>query len=273
MLESEYYDDLETRDPEEREIQLFQALGQNLKTAKTDSPYFKNLLKDIAPDEVTDRADLGLLPITRKSDLGQLQKATPPLAGMTNIAPVNFLRLYQSPGPAYEPEARGHDWWGAGRALYAAGVRPGDIIHNTFSYHLTPAGMIFETGAQAIGCTVVPAGTGQTGQQVQALAHFRPSVYAGTPSFLKVLLDRAAEEGLDANSLTKAAVAAEALPDALRQEYQGHGIQCLQSYASADLGLIAYESNAMEGLIVDERLIVEIVRPGSGDAVPDGDIG
>ena len=273
MLESEYYDDLETRDPEEREIQLFQALGHHLKTAKADSPYFQDLLKDFAPDDVKCRADLAKLPVTRKSDLGQLQKATPPLAGMTNIAPVNFLRLYQSPGPTYDPEAKGRDWWRVGRALHAAGVRPGDIIHNTFSYHLTPAGMMFETAAQAIGCTVVPAGTGQTHQQVQAIAHIRPSVFAGTPSFLKALLDRAAEEGFDASSLTKAVVAAEALPDALRQEFQGHGIQCLQSYASADLGLIAYESKAMDGLIVDERLIIEIVRPGSGDPVPDGDIG
>ncbi len=160
-----------------------------------------------------------------------------------------------------------------GRALHAAGVRPGDIIHNTFSYHLTPAGMMFETAAHAIGCTVVPAGTGQTEQQVQAIAHLRPSVYAGTPSFLKVLLDRAAEEGADVGSLTKAVVAAEALPEALRQDFNGHGIQCLQAYASADLGLIAYESKAMDGLIIDERLIVEIVRPGSGEQVPDGDIG
>ena len=273
MLESEYYDELETRDPEEREIQLFEGLGQHLKTAKDDSPYFQDLLKDITPGDIKTRADLVQLPITRKSDLGGLQKDTPPLAGMTNIAPNNFLRLYQSPGPAYDPEAKGRDWWRVGRALHAAGVRPGDIIHNTFSYHLTPAGMMFETAAHAIGCTVVPAGTGQTEQQVQAIAHLRPSVYAGTPSFLKILLDSAAEQGADVGSLAKAVVAAEALPDALRQDFNGHGIQCLQAYASADLGLIAYESKAMDGLIVDERLIVEIVRPGSGEQVPDGDIG
>jgi phenylacetate-CoA ligase len=273
MLESEYYDELETRDPEEREIQLFQALGQHLKTAKDDSAYFKDLLKQINPGDIKARTDLAKLPVTRKSDLGGLQKASPPLAGMTNIAAANFLRLYQSPGPTYDPEAKGRDWWRIGRALHAAGVRPGDIIHNTFSYHLTPAGMMFETAAHAIGCTVVPAGTGQTQQQIQAIAHIRPSVYAGTPSFLKILLDRAAEEGDDISSLTKAVVAAEALPEALRQDFDSHGIQCLQAYASADLGLIAYESKAMDGLIVDERLIVEIVRPGSGDPVPDGDIG
>lgn len=273
MVESEYYDDLETRDPDEREIQLFQALGNHLKTAKDDSPYFKDLLKDIDPGDVKTRADLACIPVTRKSDLGGLQKTDPPLAGMTNIAPVNFRRLYQSPGPTYDPEAEGRDWWRLGRALYAAGVRPGDIIHNTFSYHLTPAGMMIETGAQAIGCTVVPAGTGQTQQQVQAIAHLRPSVYTGTPSFLKILLDGAAEEGLDAGSLTKALVSGEALPPALRNDFESRGIQCLQAYASADLGLIAYESKAKDGLIIDERLIVEIVRPGSGEQVPDGDIG
>ncbi len=273
MPESEFYDELEIRDPQEREIQLFQALGHQLKTAKDDSPYFKDLLKDIGPGEVKDRAGLAALPITRKSDLGGLQKESPPLAGMTNLAAVNFLRLYQSPGPTYEPEAEGRDWWRLGRALHATGVRPGDIIHNAFSYHLTPAGMMVESGAQAIGCTVVPAGTGQTQLQIQAIAHIRPSVYTGTPSFLKTLLDRAADEGADASSLTKALVSGEALPQALRQDFVRRGISCLQAYASADLGLIAYESKAMDGLIVDERIIVEIVRPGGGGQVPLGDIG
>ncbi len=273
MLGSEFYDELEIQDPDERESLLFESLARHLAQTREDSTYYQDLLKDISPGAIKSRADLVAVPVTAKSDLGDLQRKDPPLAGMTNLALVNFQRIFQSPGPTYEPEAAGQDWWRMGRALFAAGVRQGDIIHNTFSYHLTPAGMIFETGAQAIGCTVVPAGTGQTGQQVQAIAHIRPSVYAGTPSFLKVLLDRAAEEGADVGSLTKAVVAAEALPEALRQDFNGHGIQCLQAYASADLGLIAYESNAMEGLIVDERLIVEIVRPGSGDAVPDGDIG
>jgi len=192
---------------------------------------------------------------------------------MTNIAPVNFHRLYQSPGPTYEPEAGGTDWWRLGRALYAAGVRPGDIIHNAFSYHLTPAGMMIDTGAEAIGCAVIPAGTAPTQQQLQAISHYRPSVYAGTPSFLKKLLDRGKEEDIDTGSLSKALVSGEALPPALRQDFKDNGIQCLQAYASADLGLIAYESSAMDGLIVDERIIVEIIRPGSGELVPDGDIG
>jgi phenylacetate-CoA ligase len=192
---------------------------------------------------------------------------------MTTIAPSNFIRLYQSPGPVYEGEAEGNDWWRLGRAMYAAGIRPGDIIHNAFSYHLTPAGMMVEGGARAIGCTVVPAGTGQTEQQVQAIEHLRASAYAGTPSFLKIILDKAKETGADVSSLTKAVVSGEALPEALRGEFKSAGILALQAYASADLGLIAYESKAMEGLIVDESILVEIVRPGTGEHVPTGDIG
>ncbi|HIE20402.1 MAG TPA: phenylacetate--CoA ligase family protein, partial [Rhodospirillales bacterium] len=273
MLDSEYYDELEIRDPEEREILLFEALGHHLRATREDSPYFDKLFRDIGPEDVKSRADLAGLPITRKSDLSALQKKDPPLAGMTNIAPSNFIRLYQSPGPTYEGEADGNDWWRLGRALYAAGFRPGDIIHNTFSYHLTPAGMMIEVGARAIGCTVVPAGTGQTEQQVQAIGHLRPNAYTGTPSFLKILLNAAQGAGVDAGCINKAVVSGEALPDALRQEFNATGILALQAYASADLGLIAYESKAMQGLIVDDRIIVEIVRPGSGEQVPDGDIG
>ena len=273
MLDSEYYDELEIRDPEERDILLFEALGRHLRATKEDSPYFGEYFKDIGPDDVKSRADLVKLPITRKSDLSGLQKDGPPLAGMTNIAPSNFLRLYQSPGPTYEGEADGNDWWRLGRAMYAAGIRPGDIIHNTFSYHLTPAGMMVEAGALAIGCTVVPAGTGQTEQQVQAIGHLRPNAYTGTPSFLKILLETAREEGIDAGSIKKAVVSGEALPEMLRAEFKAAGILALQAYASADLGLIAYESKAMEGLIVDDRIIVEIVRPGSGEQVPLGEIG
>ncbi|NQV84947.1 MAG: AMP-binding protein [Rhodospirillales bacterium] len=273
MLDSEYYDELEIQDPDEREILLFESLARHLGSAREDSPYFQDLLKDINPNDIKTRADLATLPITAKSDLSDLQKTTPPLAGMTNMAPANFLRIFQSPGPTYEPEAKGKDWWRMGRALFAAGVRPGDIVHNTFSYHMTPAGMMIESGAQAIGCTVVPAGTGQTEQQVQAIAHIRPNTYTGTPSFLKILLDKARETGADISCLTKALVSGEALPAALRQEFQGAGIRCFQAYASADLGLIAYESKPQDGLIVDERLIVEIIRPGTSGPVPEGEIG
>jgi phenylacetate-CoA ligase len=273
MLDSEFYDELETQDPDERELMLFESLARHLAATRKEAPYYQDLLKDIAPGDIKTRADLAALPVTRKSDLSDLQKKTPPLAGMTNTAPANFLRLFQSPGPTYEPEAGGHDWWRMGRALFAAGVRPGDIVHNTFSYHLTPAGMMVESGAQAIGCTVVPAGTGQTDLQIQAIGHIRPNAYAGTPSFLKILIDKARETGADIGCLSKALVSGEALPEALRREFRSAGIRCLQAYASADLGLIAYESKAMDGLIVDERLIVEIVRPGTGDPVADGEIG
>ena len=273
ILGSEYYDELEVRDPDEREILLFEALGRHLRATKEDSTYFGELFKDIGPEDVKSRADLPKLPITRKSDLPEIQKNDPPLAGMTNTAPSNFLRLFQSPGPTYEPEAEGKDWWRLGRAMYAAGIRPGDIIHNTFSYHLTPAGMMVEAGARAIGCTVVPAGTGQTDQQIQAITHLRPSAFTGTPSFLKILLDKAALQGANVKSLKKAVVSGEALPEALRKEFKGHGMRVLQAYVTADLGLIAYESKAMEGLIVDDRIIVEIVRPGTGDPVPEGEIG
>ncbi|MBC8338392.1 MAG: AMP-binding protein [Rhodospirillales bacterium] len=273
MLDSEFYDELEIQDPDEREILLFESLARHLAAVREETPYFQNLLKDINPMEIKGRDDLAALPITRKSDLGDLQKNDPPLAGMTTVAPANYLRLFQSPGPTYEPEADGKDWWRMGRALFAAGMRPGDIVHNTFSYHMTPAGMMIESGARAIGCAVVPAGTGQTEQQIQAIAHIRPSAYAGTPSFLKIILDKAREAGADVGSISKALVSGEALPQALRDEFRDNGIQCLQAYASADLGLIAYESKAMDGLIVDDRIIVEIVRPGTGDPVAQGEIG
>jgi len=273
ILDSEFYDALEIQDPDERESLLFESLARHLAQTREDSAYYQDLLKDISPGAIKTRADLAALPVTCKSDLSDLQKKNPPLAGMTNMAPANFLRIFQSPGPTYEPEAAGKDWWRMGRALYAASVRPGDIIHNTFSYHMTPAGMMIESGAQAIGCTVVPAGTGQTEQQIQAIAHIRPSTYTGTPSFLKILLEKASNAGADTGCLNKALVSGEALPQDLRREFKDHGIQCLQAYASADIGLIGYESKAMEGLIVDERLIVEIVRPGTGDPVETGEIG
>ncbi len=277
MLDSEFYDELEIADPEEREIFLFEALGRHLSAAKEDTPYFGDLFRDLDLGDIKTRADLAGLPVTRKSDLGALQKKDPPLAGMTAIALANFRHIYQSPGPVYEPDAGGKDWWRLGRALHAAGVRPGDIIHNAFSYHLTPAGMMIEAAANAIGCAVVPAGTGQTELQIQAIGHIRPTVYTGTPSFLKIILDKAAEmgaeTGADVSSFEKAVVSGEALPDALRGEFKSHGIICLQAYASADIGLIAYESKAMQGLIVDDRLIVEIVRPGTGDPVPECETG
>ncbi|MGH6662244.1 MAG: phenylacetate--CoA ligase family protein [Rhodospirillales bacterium] len=273
MLDSEYYDELEIRDPEERELQLFEAFCRHLAAARADAPYFAELFKGIGAGDVKTRRDLEKLPITHKSDLHELQKRKPPFAGMTTVATANLRRIYQSPGPTYDVEAAGKDWWGLGRSLYAAGVRPGDIVHNSFSYHLTPAAMMVEGGAEAIGCAVIPGGTGHTDQQAQAMAHIGATAYAGTPSFLKILLDRAGELGLDVSSVTKAIVGGEALPKALRDEFAARGVAALNCYASADLGLIAYESKAMQGLIVDERLIIEIVRPGTGEQLPAGEVG
>jgi phenylacetate-CoA ligase len=273
MLDSEYYDELEIRDPDERELQSFEALGRQITAARADAPYFAKLFRDIPTSDVTSRRDLETLPITRKSDLHALQKKNPPFAGMTSVATANLRRIYQSPGPTYDVEAAGKDWWGLGRAMYAAGMRPGDIIHNSFSYHLTPAAMMVEGGAEAIGCVVFPGGTGHTDQQAQAIAHVGATAYAGTPSFLKIMLGRADELSLDASRLTKAIVGGEPLPKALRDEFAARGVTALNCYASADLGLIAYESKAMQGLIVDERLIIEIVRPGTGDQLPAGEVG
>jgi len=205
--------------------------------------------------------------------LVELQKKDPPLGGLTAVRPNRLARIFQSPGPTYDAEGHGRDWWRLARALYAAGFRAGDILHNTFSYHFTPAGVMLEEGAHALGCAVFPAGVGNTELQVRAIADVKPTGYTGTPSFLKIILEKGKEMGADLKSLKKALVAGEALPPALRAEIAAQGIDVLQCYASADLGLIAYESPAKEGLIVDEALIVEIVRPGTGDPVPLGEVG
>lgn len=273
MSDSRYYDDLEIRDPDEREAALFAALPDHIRNARDNAPYFGKLLADVDPAAVTDRAALGKLPVTRKSELVNIQSAGDPLGGMTTLAVGQLSRIFQSPGPTYDPEGHGKDWWGTARALYASGFRAGDIMHNTFAYHFTPAGVMLEAGAHAIGCAVFPAGVGNTELQVQAIHDVRPTGYAGTPSYLKQLLEKAEELGRDTTSLKKACVAGEGLPPALRQEIEDHGIHCGQVYATADIGNIGYESEAREGLIVDERLIVEIVRPGTGDPVSDGEVG
>jgi phenylacetate-CoA ligase len=268
-----YYDALETRDSEARERALFQALPGQIRHAKSTAPYFASLLKDVNPDNVTNRAALALLPVTRKSALVELQKKDPPLGGLTAVRPNRLARIFQSPGPTYDAEGYGRDWWRLSRALYAAGFRAGDILHNTFAYHFTPAGVMLEEGAHALGCAVFPAGVGNTELQVRAIADVKPTGYTGTPSFLKIILEKGKEMSADLTSLKKALVAGEALPPSLRTELGSYGIDVLQCYASADLGLIAYESPAKEGLIVDEALIVEIVRPGTGDPVPTGEVG
>ena len=252
---SQYYDDLETRSADEREAQHLTALNAQLE---------KNGLVPLGA-----LADLAGVPVLRKSDLGERQKAAPPF-GRLPVA--NVAHYFQSPGPIYEPGGVSRDWWRSGRAMYAAGIRKTDIVQNCFSYHLTPAGMMFETGARAIGCAVLPAGTGQTELQAQAAHDIGVTAYTGTPDYLKIILDKAAEMGLTLK-IAKAAVGGGALFPSLRQEYADRGITCLQGYGTADLGSIAYESPAMEGMIVDEGVIVEIVTPGTGDPVAPGEVG
>jgi phenylacetate-CoA ligase len=270
---AEYYDSLETRDPDERERELMAALPRQIALAKEKSPYFAKLLARVKPEEIGDRRALVDLPVTRKSDLVERQKEAPPFGGLTGVATGELARIFMSPGPIYDPEGRRPDYWRMARALFAAGFRKGEVIHNGFSYHLTPAGSMFESGAHALGCAVVPGGVGQTDLQLRAISDIKPDGYVGTPSFLRILVEKAAETGIDVRSIKKALVSAEAFPAALRADLAGHGIAALQCYGTADLGLIAYESEAREGMILDERIIVEIVRPGIGEPVGPGSVG
>ena len=273
-----FYDALETRDPAEREAALVAALPRAVAAAKEHAPAYRDRLAKVRPEDISDRRALVDLPLTRKSDLIELQRQDPPFGGFAAVPVSALARVFASPGPIYELEARRPDFFRMARALYAAGVRPGELVHNTFSYHLTPAGAMVESAAQALGCPVIPAGIGQTEQQLRTIADLRPVAYAGTPSFLKILIDRAAEQGGDIGSLKKALVGAEAFPAALRSEFRERGIAALQCYGTADLGLIAYESWApdgavCEGMVLDEGIIVEIVHPGTGDPVAPGEVG
>jgi len=281
---SEFYDALETRDPAAREEALFAALPALIAHAQAHAPAFGALLQGVDPTAVTSRAALAALPVTRKHELLERQQArrddpgdvfgghaTIGWAGLRR--PQGARRVFQSPGPIYEPEGAGSDYWRAARALHAAGFRPGQLVHNSFSYHLTPAGSMMEGGLHALGCTVFPGGTGHTELQLQAMRELRPHGYVGTPSFLKILLDKALETGGAPPSLRRALVSGEAFPPALRDWLSGHGIEGFQCYATADLGLIAYETPAREGLVLDEAVIVEIVRPGTGEPVPPGEVG
>jgi phenylacetate-CoA ligase len=274
---SRHFDTLELRDPAVRERDLLSRLPLQVAHAKKNAPAFAKLLADIDPRAISSRAALASLPVTRKSELLELQKASRPFGGFAaagwHAHRNRALRVFASPGPLYEPETATPDYWRLARALVAAGFAAGDLIHNTFAYHFTPAGAMVDSAASAVGCTVFPAGVGQTEMQVQAIAELRPDGYVGTPSFLKIILDKADEAGADVSSLTKALVSGEAFPPSLRDALQTRGIAGYQVYASADLGCIAYESKAREGLIVDEGVIVEIVRPGTGDAVAAGDVG
>ncbi|OWU86213.1 AMP-dependent synthetase [Oceanicola sp. 22II-s10i] len=267
---STYFDTSETRSADERASAYARDLPLQIEAAKGLAGYAA--LKDVDPSEITGPAALAKLPVLRKSDLVAAQKAAAPFGGLTTLPVSSFAHVFQSPGPIYEPGGNGHDWWRMGRFLHAAGIGKGDIVQNCFGYHLTPAGMIFENGARAVGATVLPAGTGQTELQAQAAHDVGTTAYAGTPDYLKVILDKAEEMGLRLG-ITKAAVGGGALFPSLRQEYADRGISCLQSYATADLGNIAYESPAMEGMIVDEGVIVEIVTPGTGTPVKPGEVG
>ena len=267
---TEHYDDLETRDPQAREEAQFECLRAQIRDmlANAPSPY----LKVVEPDAITDRAALAKLPVLRKSDLVGMQKADPPFGGLTTRPAGQFDYIFQSPGPIYEPGMATPDWWRFARALWAGGLRADDVVLNCFAYHLTPAGAMFDSGARAIGATVVAGGVGNTEAQAIAAADLGVTAYAGTPDFLKALMEKAEELGRELK-ITKAVVGGGPLFPQVRQFYQDNGISCLQGYGTADLGSIAYETSAMEGMIIDEGVIVEIVRPGTGDPVPEGEVG
>ena len=272
MTTRHYYDTYETRTPEIREAALFARLRDYLRTAMR-APAIARILDGFDPEAVTDRSALAALPLLRKSDLMAMQAESPPFGGLTPGAAGGYANVFASPGPIFEPAPRRVDPFRMARALFAAGVRYGDLVHNTFSYHFTPAGAMLEGGARAIGCAVFPAGVGQTELQVRAIARLRPNVYTGTPSFLNILLDKAAELDEDVSSIRRGLVSGEALPPSLRTAIGERGVSVLQCYATADVGLIAYESPALEGMILDEEVIVEIVRPGTGEPVPEGEVG
>jgi phenylacetate-CoA ligase len=269
---NEYFDALETRDPQERERDLAARLPA-LVSAALRAPGWRRHLGDVDPRAIDSRAALARLPVLRKGDLIELQKQTPPFAGLVHDAPGSFGRLFTSPGPIYEPEGRHDDAWRSARGLFAAGFRRGDILLNTFSYHLTPGGFILDSGARALGCAVIPAGPGNTEQQLDVVGQLRPSGYAGTPDFLKILLDAAAASGRDVSSMRKAVVSGAAFPPSLQAEIKARGIDAYQLYATADLGLIAYETAARDGLVVNEDVLLEVVRPGTGDPVAPGEVG
>jgi phenylacetate-CoA ligase len=270
---TDHFDALETRDPEQRERALLAQLPRQVAHARSRAPAYARLLAAVDPAAVTTRAALAQLPVTRKSELLERQQVERPFGGFAATGWGEARRVFASPGPLYEPEGRAVDYWRLARALFAAGFRAGDLVHNCFSYHFTPAGSMLETGAHALGCTVFPGGTGQTEQQVQAIADLKPRGYVGTPSFLRIILDKADELGVALPSLARALVSGEAFPATLRDALQARGIAGYQAYATADLGLVAYETPAREGLVVDEGVLLEIVRPGTGDPVPPGEVG
>jgi len=274
---NEHFDALETRPPAQREAEHMAALARQVAHAQASSPAFAEILRGVDAAAVNSRAALAQLPVTRKSALLERQRAQVARDAFGGFSALvrgpQMSRIFASPGPIYEPEGAVRDYWRTGRALFAAGFRAGELVHNAFSYHMTPGAFILEAGAHAVGCTVFPAGTGQTEQQLQAVAELRPDAYTGTPSFLRILIEKAAETGADIGSLRKASVGGEACPPSLTAWFAERGVTVYQTYATADLGLVAYETAAREGLVLDEGVIVEIVRPGTGEPVPDGEVG
>ncbi|SFK54634.1 phenylacetate-CoA ligase [Pseudovibrio ascidiaceicola] len=269
----QYFDELEIRSPEEREADLMARLPGQIAMAKSEASGWAKHLADVDPAEVTSREALAKLPVLRKSDLLAAQAEEPPLGGFAAGDFSTYKRIFMSPGPIWEPQGSEADPWKSARAFHATGIRPGDIVHNALSYHMTPGGFILDQGARAYGCVVFPAGIGNTDMQVSAISSLRPTAYAGTPDYLKVILDRAAELGADVSSIKHGLVSGGALYPSLREEYANRGVKVLQAYATADLGIVAYESEAMEGLIANEDFIIEIVRPGTGEPVAPGEVG
>jgi phenylacetate-CoA ligase len=268
----DHYDSLETRPRTLRYSEEMAVLPKIVAHAMR-APGWARHLAGVNAHDVSSRAALAKLPVLHKADIAALQKDAPPFGGLNVTAPGKARRLLMSPGPIFEPEGFGHDWYGVARALFAAGFRTADIVHNSFAYHLTPGGFIMESGCHALGCAVIPGGVGNTEQQLDAITHYTPAGYVGTPDFLKILLDTAAKTGKDASSIKRALVSGAALPPSLREELGQRGVAVLQCYATAELGVVAYESEAREGMIVNETVFVEIVRPGTGDPVKEGEVG
>ena len=267
-----HFDSVENCDPSHRQANLYSRLPDVLRHAM-QAPAYAEHLKGINPAAIVSPATLAELPVLRKSDLPALHKANPPFGGFVAAQPGSFGRLFTSPGPIFEPESKQADPWHGARALHAAGFQPGDIVLNTFSYHLVPGGFVFDGAARALGCAVIPAGPGNTDQQLELIETYRPAAYTGTPDFLKILLDAAEKAQRDVSSIKRAMVSGAAFPPSLQAEIKARGIDAYQAYATADLGIVAYESAARDGLIVNEDLILEIVTPGTGDPVAAGDVG
>ena len=270
---SEFYDSLETRSADERSRAQLEAIREQIRHVQNNTEAYSESLKGINADDITDAASFSTLPLTRKSELIELQQAQRPFGGYTTSNASFHSHVFASPGPIYEPGFAVADFWRFARSLYASGFRSGDLVHNCFSYHFTPAGQMFDSAALALGCRVIPAGVGQTELQVQTITDLSPNGYVGTPSFLKIILEQADELGSDVSSIDKAMMSGEALPPPLRDGFVERGIRVQQCYGTADLGLIAYESSAQEGLIIDEGVYLEIVRPGTGELVNEGEVG